>query len=100
MPASNSSIGAVNDYQLAVDFRSIRLTDEQFYRLCQDNPELRMELTSDGGLVVLSPTGTKTGWRNRQAESASCELGGCGWPRRRLQFERRFHPSEWRQAIA
>jgi Uma2 family endonuclease len=64
MAAANSAIGAVNEYQLAVDFRSIRLTDEQFYQLCKDNPELRMELTSEGGLVVMSPTGAKTGWRN------------------------------------
>jgi Uma2 family endonuclease len=64
MAATNSSIGAFDEYQLAVDFRSIRLTDEQFYRLCRDNPELRMELTSEGRLVVMSPTGAKTGWRN------------------------------------
>jgi Uma2 family endonuclease len=64
MAAANSSIGAFDEFQLAVDFRSIRLTDEQFYRLCRDNPELRMELTSEGRLVVMSPTGAKTGWRN------------------------------------
>lgn len=64
MAAANSSIGAFDEYQLAVDFRSIRLTDEQFYRLYRDNPELRMELTSEGRLVVMSPTGAKTGWRN------------------------------------
>lgn len=62
--ATNSAVGDASPYQLAVDFRSIRLTDEQFYRLCRDNPELRMELTSEGGLVVTSPTGAKTGWRN------------------------------------
>jgi Uma2 family endonuclease len=64
MAATNPSIGAFDEFQLAVDFRSIRLTDEQFYRLCRDNPELRMELTSEGRLVVMSPTGAKTGWRN------------------------------------
>jgi Uma2 family endonuclease len=64
MAGTDSSIGEVNEYPLAVDFRSIRLTDEQFYQLCRDNPELRMELTSEGGLVVMSPTGAKTSWRN------------------------------------
>ena len=64
MAITNSSISEANDYQLAVDFRSIRLTDDQFYRLCSDNPQLRLELTSEGGLVVMSPTGAKTGWRN------------------------------------
>jgi len=64
MARAKSSIGAVDDYQLAVDFRSLKLTDEQFDGLCRDNPELRMELTSEGGLVVMSPTGAKTSWRN------------------------------------
>jgi Uma2 family endonuclease len=64
MAVTNSSIGALNEYQLAVDFRSIQLKDEQFYRLCRDNPELRMELTAEGGLVVMSPSGAKTSWRN------------------------------------
>ena len=64
MAGTSSALSDINAYQLAVDFRSLRLTDEQFYRLCRDNPELRKELTSDGGLLVMSPTGAKTGWRN------------------------------------
>ena len=64
MAGAKTSIGDVDDYQLAVDFRSLHLTDEQFYQLCRDNPELRLELTSEGGLVVMSPTGAKTSWRN------------------------------------
>lgn len=49
---------------LSVNLHSIRLTDEQFYRLCEDNPELRLELTAEGELIVMSPTGSKTGMRN------------------------------------
>jgi Uma2 family endonuclease len=49
---------------LSVNLQSIRLTDEQFYRLCKDNPELRLELTAEGELIVTSPTGSKTGLRN------------------------------------
>lgn len=64
MAATNPSPPDISTYQLDVDFRSLSLTDQQFYRLCRDNPELRMELTSEGGLVVMSPTGAKTGWRN------------------------------------
>jgi len=51
---------------LEVDFRSLSLTEEQFYRLCRDNPELQLELTASGELIVMSPTGSKTGWRNSQ----------------------------------
>jgi Uma2 family endonuclease len=40
------------------------LTDEQYEKLCLDNPDLRIELTSKGELIVMPPTGIKTGWRN------------------------------------
>ena len=43
---------------------SIRLTHEQFWDVCRDNPELRLELTSDGELIVMPPAGSKTGNRN------------------------------------
>jgi Uma2 family endonuclease len=39
------------------------LTEEQFLRLCQENPELRLELTAQGELIVMPPTGSETGWR-------------------------------------
>ena len=44
--------------------QSVCLTDEQFYRLCQDNPDLRFELTVKRELLIMSPSGSKTGWRN------------------------------------
>ena len=49
---------------LAVDFSSIRVSPEQFEALCRDNPDLRMELTATGELIVRPPTGSKTGLRN------------------------------------
>ncbi len=49
---------------LALNVQSMGLTDEQFEKLCQDNPDLRIELTSKGELIVMPPTGMKTGWRN------------------------------------
>ncbi|OGG46940.1 MAG: hypothetical protein A3F84_21005 [Candidatus Handelsmanbacteria bacterium RIFCSPLOWO2_12_FULL_64_10] len=49
---------------LTLSVRSAGLTDEQFYRLCQDNPDLRLELTARRELVITAPTGSKTGWRN------------------------------------
>lgn len=41
-----------------------RLTEVQFYRICRANPELRLERTASGELVIMSPTGTETGARN------------------------------------
>ena len=52
------------DYPVALDVHSVRLTDEQFHRLCQDNEDLRLELTADGELIIMAPTGGTTGVRN------------------------------------
>ena len=51
-------------YVLTLSVQSVRLTDEQFYRLCGDNPDLHLELTAQKALVIMSPSGSKTGWRN------------------------------------
>jgi Uma2 family endonuclease len=51
-------------HPLTLNVRSTGLTEEQFYRLCQDNPDLRLELTAQRKLVIMAPTGSKTGWRN------------------------------------
>ncbi|NJP10834.1 MAG: Uma2 family endonuclease [Leptolyngbyaceae cyanobacterium RU_5_1] len=42
----------------------LQLTDEQFYKLCQANRDLRFERTATGELVIMSPAGSETGNRN------------------------------------
>ena len=51
-------------YVLTLSVQSVGLTDEQFYRLCGDNSDLHLELTAQKALVIMSPSGAKTGWRN------------------------------------
>src|SRR5437773_2397962 len=41
-----------------------KLNDEDFYEFCQANPEWRIERTSDGDIIIMSPTGGETGGRN------------------------------------
>jgi Uma2 family endonuclease len=41
-----------------------RLSDDEFYEFCQLNRDLRIERTSDGDLIIMPPTGGKTGRRN------------------------------------
>jgi Uma2 family endonuclease len=53
-------------YRLVLNVQSVGLTDEQFYQLCADNPELRLELTAQGELVIMPPTGGTTGWRENK----------------------------------
>lgn len=43
---------------------TIELSDDEFYEFCQHNPELRIERTATGALVVMSPTGGESGQRN------------------------------------
>lgn len=45
---------------------SVALTDEQFYHLCMANEEWRMELTAEGELVIMPPTGGESGIRNSE----------------------------------
>lgn len=40
------------------------VTHRKFERLCREYPDLRLELTSSGELIVMPPTGAETGNRN------------------------------------
>jgi Uma2 family endonuclease len=42
----------------------IKLTDEQFFQLCQENENIRLERTAKGKLIIMSPAGGETGNRN------------------------------------
>lgn len=47
-----------------VEFESVWLTDGKFDQLRKDNPKARLELTADGELIALRPTGAKLGAGN------------------------------------
>jgi Uma2 family endonuclease len=64
MAQQSSVIDQNMPYLLELNVKSVGLTDEQFYLLCRDNPDLRFELTAQKGLIIMPPTGSKTGWRN------------------------------------
>ncbi|MBD2005300.1 MULTISPECIES: Uma2 family endonuclease [Cyanophyceae] len=42
----------------------IDLTDEQFWKLCQNNRDYRFERTAAGELIIMPPTGSETGNHN------------------------------------
>lgn len=44
----------------------VQLTDEQFYRLCRANPDLKFERNASGGLIISAPTGGETGSYNSE----------------------------------
>jgi len=43
---------------------TIELTDEQFFQLCVNNRDLRLEKTAEGELIIMPPTGWGSGNRN------------------------------------
>ncbi|MCP9841763.1 Uma2 family endonuclease [Synechococcus sp. J7-Johnson] len=56
-----SAIDALAPLRLPTD---IRLTPEQFERVCAQNPEAVLELGADGQVIQMTPTGSETGARN------------------------------------
>ncbi|MCU0532709.1 MAG: Uma2 family endonuclease [Hydrococcus sp. Prado102] len=53
----------MNSY--TIDFEPIcKITDEQFYQLCRQNPETKFERNAKGEIIIMSPTGGETGKLN------------------------------------
>ncbi|MGB5596059.1 MAG: Uma2 family endonuclease [Crocosphaera sp.] len=52
----------INSLEIKCD--SLKLTDDQFFQLCQDNRDLRFERNSNGDMVIMPPTGGETSNRN------------------------------------
>ena len=48
---------------LKVDLRHVHFTDEQFYQLCLNNPDLHIERNAKGALIVMPPVGGESGNR-------------------------------------
>ena len=57
---------SVLEYPLTFNFEDVLLTDEQFYQLCLNNPELDIERSPQDLLIVMPPAGGEQG--NRQSE--------------------------------
>ncbi|MGD2116182.1 MAG: Uma2 family endonuclease [Acidobacteriota bacterium] len=48
----------------------LRLTDDTLFRLCSENPELRIERTAQGDLIVMTPAGGESSHRNLRIATA------------------------------
>ena len=55
---------ATKPFLLDIHSITLRITHEEFEQLCQDNPELRLELTANGELIVMAPAGWESSERN------------------------------------
>jgi Uma2 family endonuclease len=47
-----------------------KMSDDEFYDFCMANKDLNLELTSEGDLIVMPPTGMKSGNRNFKLTAA------------------------------
>ena len=61
-----TSLTSLLTLPLEVDISRVYLTDEQFYQLCISNPDLPLERTVQGVLLIMSPVGGDSG--NREME--------------------------------
>lgn len=70
----SQSVGwAELDLPLKLNIQAAHLSNEQFLQLCQENPDLRIEMNAREELVIMPPTGMKTGMRNH---TLALRLGG------------------------
>jgi Uma2 family endonuclease len=46
------------------DFSPMKLSDEQFESLARNHPDLNLELSAEGELIIVAPTLPDTGWKN------------------------------------
>ena len=56
---------------------AVKWSEEQFFKFCQVNRDLRIERNEDGELIIMPPAGSETGNRNLEI---AVQLGG--WAKR------------------
>jgi Uma2 family endonuclease len=60
---------AISDEYLPAVLTAKPMTDEEFTELCAEHPDLILEMTADGQLIVMAPTQILTGARNQSVGS-------------------------------
>ena len=48
---------------ITLNLKTVDLSDEQFYRLCRENEHWKLERTPEGELIIMSPVGGVSGYR-------------------------------------
>ena len=53
-------------FPLVLNFQDVlkKLSDDEFEDFCRHNPDVQIELTKEGDLIIMPPTGGETGIRN------------------------------------
>ena len=66
MAQSTTTINETAPSFVTLNIQSLGLSEQQFELLCRDNPDMRIELTAEGELIIMPPTGFITGSRNAE----------------------------------
>ncbi len=73
----------------------LRVSDEDFWRLCQENPDLRLERTAQGELIVMPPAAPDGSQRNMSLGAQLWNWNQQTEPRRGVRLVGRFHPPQY-----
>lgn len=63
---SETSLIANDFFPVILNFQDVleKISDDEFEKFCRHNPDVQIELTKEGELIIMPPTGGKTGHRN------------------------------------
>jgi hypothetical protein len=78
---------------------AIELTDDQFFALCRQNRDLRLERTAQGDLIVMPPTGFKPAATKLDNGTTLC-LGKERRDGRRVRLLDRVQSAKWRRPLS
>ncbi len=71
----------IDDQYLPATLTAQVMTDSEFLAFCSEHPDLNFEMTAEGELIVMAPTGFDSGARNAdilQALRTWAKQDGCG----------------------
>ncbi len=53
-------------FKFELDDKSAKFTDDEFWEFCRQNDGMRIEMTKEGDVIIMPPTGSETGDRNAE----------------------------------
>ena len=53
-------------FKFESDDEPMKFTDDEFWEFCRRNDEMRIEMTKEGEVIIMPPTGSETGDRNAE----------------------------------
>ncbi len=58
--------GLAMRFKFESENRRMKFTDDEFWEFCRQNDEMRIEMTKEGDVIIMPPTGADTGERNSE----------------------------------